>query len=431
MKTVAITTLGCKTNQFETAAMAEQLQSSGYRLVPFNGPSDIYIVNSCTVTARTDAETRRLIRRARRLNPRARIVATGCYAQISPDELEKMPELDAVLGNREKTEISALLESSNHKISVIATEDETAPLTLSSFAEHTRAFLQVQNGCNSFCAYCIVPFARGRSRSVLQDDVLTGVSSIASAGFKEVVLTGIHLGSYGLDLMPHATLTELVQNIDDRRIIPRLRIGSIEPNEVTDGLLAIMSRSSSICPHLHLPLQCGSDSVLERMGRHYSAHFFRELLFRVTQAMPEAFIGVDVIAGFPGETDAEFCETVKLLEELPVSDLHVFPYSRRPGTRAAGMPGQLPPQVITARAARLREVARNKKSTFLNRFIGQRLHVLVQGINQKTGVARGISRNYISVTCACGGLEVNQEVAVRVLGSDAQGCSAEVVPEGK
>lgn len=428
MKRVAISTLGCKTNQFESAAMIEQLKAAGYRIVPFTEPSDIYIVNSCTVTARTDAETRRLIRRARRLNPASRIVATGCYAQVAPGELEKMPELDCVLGNREKQHISALLESSGHSVSDIAAISEAEPLKLTSFAEHTRAFLQVQNGCNSFCAYCIVPYARGRSRSVRPADILQGVRDLAANGFKEVVLTGIHLGAYGLDLPSPTTLTALVGQIVAESIMPRLRIGSVEPNEVSDELLNLMSTSKGICPHLHLPLQSGSDSVLSRMGRPYTAGLFRSLIGKISTVMPDAFIGADVIAGFPGETEKEFTETVELCEELPFSDLHVFPYSSRSGTRAAGMPGHLSSQVVTERAARLRGIAKRKKAEFLERFVGKEIEVLVQGHNDKSGACRGLSRNYIPVSFPGVKALVNEGVSVLINCCDGDGCSGSALP---
>lgn len=423
MKRVAISTLGCKTNQFESAAMIEQLKAAGYRIVPFTEPSDIYIVNSCTVTARTDAETRRLIRRARRLNPASRIVATGCYAQVAPGELERMPELDCVLGNREKQHISALLESAGHSVSDIAAISEAEPLKLTSFAEHTRAFLQIQNGCNSFCAYCIVPYARGRSRSVKPDDVLQGARDLAASGFKEVVLTGIHLGAYGLDLPSPTTLTALVGQIDADSIMPRLRIGSVEPNEVSDELLNLMATSQSICPHLHLPLQSGSDTVLNRMGRPYTAELFRNLIGKISAVMPDAFIGADVIAGFPGETEKEFAETVRLCEDLPFSDLHVFPYSSRSGTRAADMPGHVPAHIVTERAARLRGVATMKKKMFLERFIGRELKVLVQGYDDKSAVCRGVSRNYISASFSGEKSRVNEEVAVMITGRNGDVCT--------
>lgn len=427
MKKVAITTLGCKTNQFESAAMIEQLEGAGYEIVPFVGFSDIYIINSCTVTARTDAETRRIIRRARRINPQARIVATGCYAQVAPGDLEQMPELDGVLGNREKNDIAVLLESANHQVSDISIQKEAEPLKLTSFAEHTRAFLQAQTGCNSFCAYCIVPYARGRSRSVKADEVLEGVRELAGNGYQEIVLTGIHLGAYGLDLAPATDLTELVRQIDQQRIVPRLRIGSVEPNELTDELLDLMASSEIICPHLHLPLQSGCDSVLDRMGRHYSSGFFRKLIAKVTASLPDAFIGADVIAGFPGESEAEFKETLQLLEELPFSDLHVFPYSIRPGTKAAGMPGQLSAGIIKERAAIMRDVAEHKKAAFLERFVGRELQVLIQGYNPKTMQCKGLSRNYIEVHFSGSEEMINREQTVKTIACDGKSCSGILV----
>jgi threonylcarbamoyladenosine tRNA methylthiotransferase MtaB len=383
-------------------------------VVPFTEPADIYVVNSCTVTARTDAETRRLIRRARRLNPQARVIATGCYAQVAPGELERMPEVDSVLGNREKRDIAGLVEAGESRVSDIGTEQAAGPLELSSFAEHTRAFLQAQNGCNSFCAYCIVPFARGRSRSVPLEDVLKGVRELAANGYREVVLTGIHLGAYGLDFSPRRSLAELVRRIAEERLVPRLRIGSVEPNELSDDLLGLMATSDVICPHVHLPLQSGSDSVLQRMGRRYTARFFRNLATRIGTALPDAFIGADIIAGFPGETDEEFRETLLLVEELPFSDLHVFPFSWRAGTRAAGMSDQVPANVIRERGERLREAAAVKKSAFLQRFCGRVLPVLGQGWDPESGVIRGLSRNYIQVEFPASEELVNREAAVRV-----------------
>ena len=427
MKRVAVATLGCKTNQFESAAMIEQFESAGYAVVPFTQPADIYVVNSCTVTARTDAETRRLIRRARRLNPDARVVATGCYAQVAPGELEKMPELDSVLGNQEKQDIIGMVERGESRVSDISGEVTVGPLKLESFAEHTRAFLQVQNGCNSFCAYCIVPYARGRSRSVPLDAVLQGVRNLAANGYKEVVLTGIHLGAYGLDLTPPESLTGLVRLIDAEGLVPRLRIGSLEPNELTDELLALTARSEIVCPHLHLPLQSGSDTVLLRMGRHYTASFFRELMARISAALPQAFIGADVIAGFPGESDAEFDETLKLIEDLPFSDLHVFPYSSRPGTKAAKMSGQVPGNVINKRAALLRGSAAGKKEGFLKRQVGRKLQVLVQGYDETSGVCNGISRNYVIVKFPGHKVMINTEQVVKVDGIVGEHVTGKIV----
>lgn len=414
MKTVAMATLGCKTNQFESAAMLEELGRCGYRIVPFTEPADIYVINSCTVTARSDAETRRLIRRARRLNPSARIVATGCYAQVSPGELSRMPEVDVVLGNREKLDTGLLTDAGQDLVGDAAGSGEEGFLRLSSFAEHTRAFLQVQNGCDSFCSYCIVPLARGRSRSVPEEEVVEGVSRLVAHGFREVVLTGIHLGVYGLDRTPAGSLADLVERILGETTLERLRIGSLEPNEFSDRLIALFAGSPRVCHHFHVPLQSGSDEVLARMGRPYHGAQVRSLLEWIVAAMPDSFIGSDIIAGFPGETEQEFETSLALVEELPLADLHVFPYSLRPGTRAAAMPGHIPPPLIRQRAARLREIADRKKELFLERFTGKELLVLGQRFDQATGMVRGLARNYIQADYPGTPRDVNREQSLTV-----------------
>jgi len=413
MKKVAITTLGCKTNQFESATMIEQFQEAGYTIVPFSETADIYVVNSCTVTARSDAETRRLIRRARRLNPAARIVATGCYAQVSPDELARMPEVDVVLGNTEKLDTTLLATSMEDRVATADSESGSSPLRLSSFAEHTRAFLQVQNGCNTFCAYCIVPYARGRSRSVAASEVLDGIRRLTGNGFREVVLTGIHLGAYGLDLSPPSSLEELIAGILNTTSLQRLRIGSVDPNEFGDRLITLCANSPNICRHFHIPLQSGCDDTLQRMGRPYSRRQCRELLDKITSVMPEAFIGSDIIAGFPGESDGEFEDTCAFVEELPIADLHVFPFSKRPGTRAAGMQDQIRSAVVSQRAARLRAIAARKKGLFLERSIGRELLVLGQQFDEASGIIRGISREYIQAEFPGSAADINMECRVR------------------
>jgi threonylcarbamoyladenosine tRNA methylthiotransferase MtaB len=374
------------------------------------------VVNSCTVTARTDAETRRLIRRARRLNPAARIVATGCYAQVSPAELSRMPEVDVVLGNREKLDAGLLTDAAEDRIGDVDEGGERALLRLSSFAEHTRAFLQVQNGCDSFCSYCIVPFARGRSRSVPPQEVLDGVRRLVDGGFREIVLTGIHLGAYGLDISSGESLERLVRRILEETPLQRLRIGSLDPNEFGNDMISLFSRSPRICHHFHIPLQSGCDSVLTRMGRPYDSAFFRDLLERVIAAMPDAFIGSDIIAGFPGETDQEFETTCALVEELPLADLHVFPYSLRPRTEAAAMTGHLPSSVIHDRAARLRAIAGRKKELFLERAVGREIMVLGQQWDQSVGTVRGVSRNYIQAEFPGAPVDINVEQVVTVVG---------------
>ena len=355
---LAITTLGCKINQFESAAMTESLEQDGYRIVPFSAEADIYLINSCTVTAKTDAESRRLIRRAQRQNPCARIVVTGCYAQMAGAELLQIPGVNLVLGNSEKRDIAGFLkgidDTPRSVVADISREKSGEGTRLESFAEHTRAFLQVQNGCDSRCAYCIVPYARGASRSVPPDEALDGMASFAAKGFKEIVLTGIHLGGYGIDLTPPTDLLGLLVLARESGVVKRLRIGSVEPTEVSKELVAFLATSEIVCPHLHLPLQSGSDGVLSRMNRGYTTALYREVVDGLVRAVPDICIGTDVIAGFPGETDREFAETCSFLESLPLAYLHVFPFSPRPGTPAAVMTPQLHSRTIKERAEALR-----------------------------------------------------------------------------
>ena len=420
-KRIAITTLGCKTNQFESAAMTEALEQDGYRMVPFSEVADIYVINSCTVTAKTDAESRRLIRRATRLNPNARVVVTGCYAQLSGDELLKTPGVNLVLGNSEKRDITGFLkgiadlDQPQAVVSDIMLERSGEGAPLESFADHTRAFLQVQNGCDARCAYCIVPYARGASRSVSPQEALEGMASFASKGFKEIVLTGIHLGGYGLDLTPPTDLLGLLIQVEERAVVNRLRIGSVEPTEVPQEMVRFLAQSKIVCPHLHLPLQSGSDGVLSRMNRGYSTSLYREVVDALVQAVPDICIGTDVIAGFPGETDQEFAETYRFIEELPLAYLHVFPFSPRPGTPAATMTPQLHSRVIKERAEALRLLSEAKKAAYAAGFVGRELQVLVQ---KDAGGKKGLSRNYLPVLIEGGDGFVNTEVTVLITASN-------------
>ena len=420
MQRIAITTLGCKINQFESAAMAESLGREGFLVVPFADEADIYLINTCTVTARTDAESRRLIRRARNRQPAAKIVVTGCYAQVAFDQLREMSGVHLILGNSEKKGIAELLREIGEEprvlVSDISLERQAAGITLESFAEHTRVFLQVQNGCDAFCSYCIVPYARGRSRSVPLAEALDGIRSFAGKGFKEVVLTGIHLGGYGLDLTPRQSLLGLLTAVDEGELVPRLRVGSIEPTEITTSLVRFFATSEIICPHLHIPLQSGDDRVLERMNRRYNTSRFREVIEELAATIPDICIGCDVIAGFPGETDGEFETTYRLIDALPIAYLHVFPFSPRQGTPAATMPSQVPGGVIRERAAALRRLSERKKRAYHERFVGRELEVLVQE-RKEGGMVKGLSRNYIPVMLPGDDNLINSEISVRITGT--------------
>ncbi len=410
----SIATLGCKVNQFETGDMVEQLQAAGWHQVSFGEPADLCLINSCTVTSRSDTETRRLVRRARRANPSARVVVTGCYAQVAPQELIRLPEVDQVLGNEEKHEITRHLSQGCHQVSDLKQVTANRSLRLTSFAEHTRAFLQVQNGCEAGCAYCIVPEARGPSRSVAVEEILATAGRLAANGYQELVLTGIHLGAYGLELTPRSSLINLVQLLEQQAAMPRLRLGSIEPTELTNELIELFKTSTRLCPHLHIPLQSGSDTVLQRMGRQYTTKLYRNRIEAAVQALPDAFIAADLIAGFPGETEQEFNDTCTFLASLPIADLHVFPYSIRPGTRAATMPGHLHPRIIKERAETLRNLAAEKRHTFQQRFIGTLLPVLGQRYNPLTGQVSGLSRNYLEVICSGSAELLNKERMIQI-----------------
>ncbi len=398
---VAVATLGCKVNQCESAALQDALRTEGYLPVAFGTRAECSIINTCAVTASAGAQSRQLVRQAVRTNPGAVIVVTGCYAQVSPEALARIPGVALVAGNAEKERLPRLLAGAEvGKQRILVGDvgcDRTwthAPAVLSG---RTRAFFKIQDGCNAFCNYCIVPYARGRSRSLPLSQVRTGLVALGRAGYGEAVLTGIHLGAYGEDLEPPTSLADVIRWADAERPVARLRLSSLEPNEITDELIALMASSSVVCRHLHIPLQSGDDEILRAMGRPYDAAFAAERCTRILQAMPDAAIGMDVIVGYPGEGDEEFTRTRALLEALPVSYVHVFPYSRRPGTVADRLPGQIGEGEKKRRAALLRALGMRKRETFAARFLGRPLSVLVEQEGATAGFWRGFSDNYVPV----------------------------------
>jgi len=418
MARVAVATLGCKVNQCESAWIAEALTAEGMTVIPFEEEADCYIVNTCTVTERSDYQSRQLIRRAIRKNPAAAVFVTGCYAQRAPTEIARIPGVRLIAGNTQKERIPELVRqmAGTHgpqlRVGDIREERGFPRMGATAFPEHTRAFLKIQDGCNAFCSYCIVPAARGRSRSLPPTEVAERIATLAAGGYREVVLTGIHLGAYGCDLAPSETLTAVIRRCADERVVERLRLSSIEPREVTDELITLMGLSGVVCRHLHIPLQSGDDGILSAMRRDYDAAFFGNLVRKVHTAIPGAAVGIDVMAGFPGETEAAFINTLRLVEAMPVAYLHVFPYSRRPGTPAALMPGQVSEGEKKRRARILRRLAEEKRRAFAERFVGEPLTVLVEGREDKTtGYPLGFSDNYIPVAVR-GGAQVNQIVRV-------------------
>ncbi len=418
VQTVSFATLGCKTNQFESASMQESLQAAGYRVVAFDSGADLVIVNTCTVTSATDAQSRNLIRRARRLNASCRVVVTGCYAQIDPQALQQLPGVSLVIGNEEKQKLldylKSIPETTVVEVSDIRQAENVCLPPLTSFAGRNRAFVQIQNGCDAFCSYCIIPYARGTSRSASPGDVLQQITGLVKSGYQEIVLTGIHIGGYGKDLKKPLTLNDLVRRIEEETAVHRLRLGSIEPNELTSELLETVASSKVVCPHFHIPLQAGDNNVLQRMERTYSTEFFARLLERIRAKLPAAAISLDVITGFPGETEQEFDNTFKFVATLPITDLHVFPYSKRPGTPAAQFPDQVSGKVSRDRAEKLRFLAAEKHRAFAEEFIGQELEVIVESAKQD-GSLKGVSRNYLPVKVSGEASLAGQCVVVKVL----------------
>ena len=419
---VALTTLGCKVNQYDTATIEDRLRGAGHTIVSFTEPADVYIVNSCTVTNQADAESRQLVRRAKRGNPGARVIMTGCYAQVNPKAVAKVPEVDYVIGlNRLDDLLCAVSnEVALDRISVsnLRKQGETPQVdTLGAltFSGQTRAFLKIQEGCDLFCTFCIVPMSRGKSRSVPPRVVLEQLDRLAAQGFQEVVLTGIHLGGYGEDLTPPVNLVWLLEAIEERKVVPRIRISSLDPHEINDALIGLLSRAQTLCPHLHIPLQAGADHTLARMRRRYDTALAQRVLTQLRDTLPSASLGTDLIVGFPGESEAEFSQTVTFLTESPFTYFHVFPYSVRSGTTAAKFPDKVPQPVIDSRSRHVRKLGEAKKAAFSRSFIGQTLPVLFEHTRDRnTGMLKGYSRNYIRVLAEGRDELMNREVPVTI-----------------
>ena len=398
---IAVATLGCKVNQYETAAILQALD--GVSVVPFEAAADCYLINTCTVTGRTDYQSRQLIRRALRSNPGAAVIVTGCYAQRAPEEVARIPGVTIVAGNEEKAEIGRILQNmikdkAQVLVGNIQGRHQISNLAATSFAGHTRAFLKIQDGCNAGCSYCIVPLTRGLSRSLPMPEAMRQIELLAERGYREIVLTGIHLGDYGRDLLPRLTLADLVGNILAAGKIERLRLSSIEPGEITDEILEMFRCSPVLCRHLHIPLQSGDDRILKAMKRNYDTAFFERLIRKIVDAIPDVAIGLDLMAGFPGEDERAFQNTVRFVENLPAAYFHVFPYSRRPGTKAWTMAGQVQEDDKKKRAEILRRIGRKKRETFMKRLIGKQLSILIEDReNTKAGHRQGLSEHYMPV----------------------------------
>ncbi len=429
-RTVAFTTLGCRLNQVDSQQLQTVLEARGFRTVPVEEPADVVVVNTCTVTARAEVSDRQAIRRAARVSPGARLVVTGCWAQTSPGDVAGLDEVDLVVGNADKHRLPDLLDGLlDEKVQV---SDVRAARTLgvapiARVSGRSRVFLKVQDGCQHRCGFCVVPFARGASRSLEPEVVVDQARLFVEAGHPEIVLTGVDLGHWGADLSPRTSLASLLRGLVQLPGLRWVRCSSVLPAYFTPELLELVTASPVIAPHFHLPLQSGSDRVLRLMRRPYNTRMYRHVVERLAAAIPSLGLGADIIVGFPGEDDADFEATVALAEELPFSYLHVFSYSPRKGTEAAGSRQQVDPRVIARRSRVLRELARHKRLAFRRRLVGCVEEVLVlETRDRATGRRVGLSGNYVEVQFEGPDACVGRLARIRVTGTDGDRTLGEI-----
>ncbi len=384
MRKAALHNLGCKVNAYETEAMQELLEESGYEIVPFSDKADVYIINTCTVTNMADRKSRQMLHRAKKMNPDAIVVAAGCYVQALEEKREADDSIDIILGNNKKKEIVAVLEAyekgkTKKEMIDINHTNEYEEMELSKTAEHTRAYIKVQDGCNQFCTYCIIPYARGRVRSRRLQDVVKEVAILAGNGYKEVVLTGIHLSSYGVDFKEEKDdLLSLIRAVHAIQGIERIRLGSLEPRIITEEFAQELSGMEKFCPHFHLSLQSGCDATLKRMNRRYSAKEYAKKCELLRRYFEHPALTTDVIVGFPGESKEEFEASRKFVDEIDFYETHIFKYSKRQGTKAAVMSQQVDEQVKSQRSAKMLSLDEEKRKKYENYWIGKEVEVLVE-----------------------------------------------------
>ena len=387
MRTAALHNLGCKVNSYETEAMQQLLEEAGYEIVPFHEKADVYIINTCSVTNIADRKSRQMLHRAKKQNPEAVVVAAGCYVQAAAEELKADLAVDVIIGNNKKQDLVPILEEyfkdstdSDHVIEIGQT-NEYERLSIHKIADHTRAFLKVQDGCNQFCSYCIIPYTRGRVRSRRPEEVVAEVKELAAAGYQEVVLTGIHLSSYGVDFKEEEkreNLLSLIEQVHEVEGIRRIRLGSLEPRIITEEFAQALADMPKFCPHFHLSLQSGCDETLKRMNRHYTTEEYAAGCDILRRYFDNPAITTDVIVGFPGETEEEFEATKAFLERIGFYEMHIFKYSRRAGTRADRMPDQVPEQVKSARSEVLLALEKQMSEAYRKSFLGKKKSVLLE-----------------------------------------------------
>ncbi len=433
-KTVAFCTLGCKVNQYETDAMRGSFEAEGYEVKEFSQEASVYVINTCTVTNMADRKSRQMMHRAKKKNPDGIIVAVGCYVQAAKEQLEEDTLIDLVIGNNMKSQVVQIVEQyiqdNRHTedrdayVADIAHSHEYETMHIETVSEHTRAYIKIQDGCNQFCSYCIIPYARGRVRSRKLEDILQEVRNLTANGYKEIVLTGIHISSYGLDFehtadeqedygpFKNSALIDLIEALSGIEGLERIRLGSLEPRIITENFVRRLCKVPQICPHFHLSLQSGCDETLKRMNRHYTTALYLEKCGILRQYFDRPALTTDVIVGFPGETEEEFAQTERFLETVHFSDMHIFKYSKRRGTKAADMPNQIDPQIQSVRSEKLIALGERMKDDFLEACKNQEQIVLVEEETEIDGTKymTGHSKNYIRCAFEMDGLVPNMVI---------------------
>ena len=433
-KTVAFCTLGCKVNQYETDAMRGSFEAEGYEVKEFSQEASVYVINTCTVTNMADRKSRQMMHRAKKKNPDGIIVAVGCYVQAAKEQLEEDTLIDLVIGNNMKSQVVQIVEQyiqdNRHTedrdayVADIAHSHEYETMHIETVSEHTRAYIKIQDGCNQFCSYCIIPYARGRVRSRKMEDILQEVRNLTANGYKEIVLTGIHISSYGLDFehtadeqedygpFKNSALIDLIETLSGIEGLERIRLGSLEPRIITENFVRRLCKVPQICPHFHLSLQSGCDETLRRMNRHYTTALYLEKCGILRQYFDRPALTTDVIVGFPGETEEEFAQTEGFLEMVHFSDMHIFKYSKRRGTKAADMPDQIDPQLQSVRSEKLIALGKRMKDDFLEACKDQEQIVLIEEETEIDGTKymTGHSKNYIRCAFEMDGLVPNMVI---------------------
>jgi len=430
-KKISFYTLGCKLNQSETAVLADQFCQQGYEILPFGESVDICVINTCTVTEKTDYRCRQMIRRAKKLNPEAQVAVVGCYAQLASEKIKKIDGVDYILGSDSKFELLNRLNqdsASNNPVIKSSGNKEFKNPGTGNFWNQTRAFAKIQDGCNNLCSYCAVPLARGRSRSDSMEHVVKIVSELIARGHKEIVLTGVHIGMFGKDLNPPKTLLDLLKTIEKIPGLERVRLSSLEPTEVENDLLDWIADSNKICHHFHIPLQNGDNQILKRMRRNYNIEYFENVINKIKSKLPNCGLGTDVIVGFPGETGDNFQNTVRMIERLPFTYLHVFSYSKRHGTKANEFTDHVNSKVIKERSEKLREVAKKKKRDFYQAQTNDNLRVLWEE-KSKGDFMLGWSDNYVRVRALLQKEWLNKISQVRIFHAEADYVESEVISQ--